>query len=424
MLPPPPRTAVLATLTFLLIVGASPSPASGQSAQLSEKSRISLITILPGDPVYTFAGHSAFRIRDPGQGLDVLYNYGTFDFSDPLFIPKFTYGYLRYYLSVAPYGPMLRAYKRQGRPVIEQRLNLSRSQRTALYQFLRHNARPENRYYQYNFFFDNCSTRLRDALKETLGEEVDFSEAPTPHKSFRHLLDPYVASRPLLDLGFDISLGLPADQTASSREAMFLPEHLMEAFDHATVSTQDERQPLVAQTDTVQWISGYRASQSAFDWPVALGGLFLAFVLGWTSWQATMQRMPTGRGDAVLFASVGLAGLVICYLWFISTYVVTKANLNLGWAWPTHLVAAVLLVRRPKTSGLRPYLVATAITAALFALGWPLWPQDFHLAVLPLVLGVGIRAGWWALLSPSRIEDLPPSNGPSASALTPPYEQE
>lgn len=366
-----------------------------------------MITILPGDPIYTFAGHSAFRIRDPDHNLDRLYNYGTFDFSDPLFIPKFTYGYLRYFLSVTSYPPSIEAYEEQGRPIIEQRLNLTRSQRTALFRFLQENARPENRYYQYDFFYDNCSTRIRDALTQTLGDDVDFSAAPSPNKTFRRLLDPYVASRPFMDLGFDLGLGLPADRTASASEAMFLPEHLMRAFDHASVSANGKTRPLVAGTDTVQWISEYDAMDPAFDWPVALSGLFFVLVLGWTIWQATTLRQPDGRGDAVLFAGLGLAGLVLCYLWFVSTYEVTTYNLNLGWAWPTHLVAAALLVRRPASRGLRLYMGATAGAAVVFAIGWPVWPQNFHDAVLPFVLGVGVRAGWWAVrhttwkLSPS-----------------------
>ncbi len=412
-------TVCPAALALLFLLSLSPCSAQGQSPQLSEQSQISLITILPGDPVHTFAGHSAFRIQDPERDLDRLYNYGTFDFGDPLFIPKFTYGYLRYFLSVSPYRPTLRVYKQQGRPVIEQRLNLTRSQRTALYQFLRENAQPENRYYQYDFFFDNCSTRLRDALKETLGPNVDFSEAPSPNKSFRRLLDPYVASRPFLDLGFDLGLGLPADRTATAWETMFLPEHLKRAFAHATVSTRETTRPLVAETDTVQGVSNYSALSPAFDWPVALSSLFLLLVLGWTSWQATTRRLPTGRGDAILFACVGVAGLVICYLWFISTYDVTDLNLNLGWAWPTHLLAAALLLRRPTSSGLQTYLGVTAAATALFALGWPIWPQNFHLAVLPFSLGVGVRAGWWALFdSPAIQKGRPPSESAPASDRT------
>jgi len=365
--------------------------------RLSEQAQISLITILPGDPIYTFAGHSALRVHDPVTNVDRLYNYGTFDFGDPFFIPKFTYGYLRYALSVTSYEPMLTFYRRQGRPVIEQPLNLSRAQQNRVAQFLRHNACPENRYYQYDFFFDNCSTRIRDVLTSTLGNRVDFSEVPRPQRSFRELLDPFVASRPALDLGFDLALGRPADRRPTAREVMFLPTHLLRAFEHATVRSDGRAQPLVARTDTVQWISGYDATDARADWPFYLSVVFLVGVLGWTSRQALTGTVPSGGGDATMLATLGAVGLLICYLWFVSTYKVTDGNLNLLWAWPTHLGAAYLLVRRPTAAGLPLYLGATAGAAGVFVLGWPVWPQDFHHAVLPLVAGAGIRAGWWAL---------------------------
>lgn len=396
-----PSGRVLFAVVFGLLIGLSSLSAAGQSRPLSEQSQISLITILPGDPIYTFAGHSALRVRDPAQNLDRLYNYGTFNFGDPLFIPKFTYGYLRYHLSVTPYGPMLRFYEQQGRPVIEQRLNLTRAQRSAVYQYLRINARPDNRYYQYDFFFDNCSTRIRDVLTDTLGSTVDFSNVSSPNRSFRELLDPYVASRPLLDLGFDLALGLPADRTATACEVMFLPEHLMQAFEEAHVSAKGQRRPLVTRTDTVQWVSGYDGMAPAWDWPTWLSTGILLLTGGWSIWQGATQQLSRRWGDAILFAGVGLTGLTICYLWFISTYTVTDNNLNLLWAWPTHLLAASVLLRRPTSRALHLYMRVTAGASLLFALGWPFWPQNFHAAVLPLTLAVGIRAGWWGLLRSS-----------------------
>lgn len=382
----------------ILLVVSFLQAAKSQPVQLSEESHISMITILPGEPVYTFAGHSALRIQDPVHDIDRLYNYGTFNFNDPLFIPKFTYGYLRYHLSVTPYGPTVRAYKRQGRPVIEQQLQLSQAQRTAIYHFLQHNARPENRYYQYDFFFDNCSTRIRDVLEETLGDDVDFSGAPSPNQTFRELLDPYVASRPALDLGFDLGLGLPADREATAREAMFLPEHLMTGFDHATISVNGTRRPLVTRTDTVQWVSNYSAISPTFDWPFALSIAFLLLVLGWTAWQTYAPQRPEGLGDALLLAAVGLAGVVICYLWFVSTYAVTDSNLNILWAWPTHLGAAYLLMRRPSIRGLPVYLAGTTAVLLVVLLGWNLWPQNFHRAIFPFLLGVSVRTGWLAIV--------------------------
>jgi hypothetical protein len=191
---------------------------------------------------------------------------------------------------------------------------------------------------------------------------------------------------------------------------MFLPGHLLHGFDHATISTNGHTRPLVTRTDTVQWIADYNAMTPAFDWPLALSGLFLALVLGWTSWQASRQLAPSGRGDALLLAVTGIVGFVLCYLWFISTYTVTTDNLNLVWAWPTHLVAAALLLRWPQARELRLYLALTTASAAVFALGWPFWPQNVPPAVLPFVLALGVRTGWWTLLRPTRRKSLRPAS--------------
>ncbi|MEF8864663.1 MAG: DUF4105 domain-containing protein [Salinibacter sp.] len=387
----------LCVLGATLLLGSAPPSLSAHPPRLSAESEVSMVTILPGTPVYSMFGHSALRVHDPAQNIDRLYNYGTFDFSDPLFIPKFAYGHLRYFLSVVPFPRALRAYEQQQRPVLEQTLNLTRAQRTALFRVLQVNARPENRYYQYVFFFDNCSTRVRDALEQALGDAVQFGDRPRPDATFRQLLDPYAANLPLVDLSFDLALGTPADRRATPREAHFLPDYLFEAFAHATVQSGDTTRALVAHTDTTRWIEGYEATPSAFDWPLAAGWMILFLTLGWTGWQATTGRQPGTYGDALLLAAVGVTGVLACFLWFVSTYAVTTYNWNLLWAWPTHLLAAPLLLWRPSAAGLRMYLAVTAVTAAVVALGWTWWPQDLHAAVFPVVLTVGIRGGWRAL---------------------------
>lgn len=391
--------AVWIGLLLALLLLAPPSRAQPtQPAQLSSSARLSLITGMPGDQLHTEFGHSAIRVYDPQQGIDWLYNYGTFNFGDPYFVPKFTYGRLRYFLSISAYRGTVDLYHRQGRPVIEQRLNLTAEHRQKLWQFLRHNARPAHRYYRYDFLFDNCSTRIRDAFKNALGEDVDFSGAPDPDLTFREMLDLYVADRPLLDFGFDLGLGTPTDADVSAQEAMFLPEYLMEAFDEATIRIDGRRQPLVAETDTVRRVEGYDAREGAFDWPTALTWLLFAAGAAWTAGQWWTGRSPGRWGDATLLAVTGLAGLVICFLWFIAEHTVTNYNWNLLWAWPTHVVAAALLVRSGDSVSprLRTYLAASAGVAGLLAAGWALVPQHLHSAALPIALLLAVRTGWRA----------------------------
>ena len=390
------RRLLLVGLVLLVLAGGRSLRAQDAVRSLSASSEISLVTILPGDAVHTEFGHSALHVRDPAQGINWLYNYGTFDFSDPFFLPKFTYGHLRYFLSVSDYRGMLRFYERVGRPVITQRLDLTRAQRTALFRFLQENARPENRYYQYDFLFDNCSTRVRDALRQALGDAVQFADRPDPDASFRQMLDPYVADRPLLDLGFDLALGTPTDRDVSAREAMFLPEPLMQAVDHASVRGDTTARPLVTATDTLVWFEGYSSTERIFDWPTALAWVLLLVGGLWTAAQVRREQAPGTWTDATLLGLVGVAGLAVCYLWFISEHRVTNQNWNLLWAWPTHVVAAVAVARASTARWLRYYEGITAVGAVGVVLGWTLWPQPLHDAVLPLLLALALRTGWRA----------------------------
>jgi len=399
------RLRCLAVL-LLLFTGAAPL-----RAQLSDEARISLITILPGDVVYSLFGHSALRVYDPATDLDVSFNYGTFGFTNPLlFGVEFSYGKLDYFLSVQSWPHALNFYWNvERRPVIEQVLNLDAAQRDAVFHFLQRNALPENRYYRYDFFFDNCSTRIRDVLETVLGDAVRFVPGPASAASFRDLIDPYLIEQPFLDLGMDLGLGLPADRTATPREAMFLPLYLMEAFDHATITREGRPLPLVARTDAVAGTTEAAALVPARPWPALLlwGLLAAGLLLTVRDLHAARARRPWF--DGFLFGFVGVAGLVIVFLWFISLHTVTQNNLNLLWAWPTHLIAAVILLRRARVRWLRSYLLATAYATLGLTMAWFFLPQEMPDAVLPLLLLLAVRSAVPAFAS----KRLPSSPAPA-----------
>ncbi len=254
------------------------------------------------------------------------------------------------------------------------------------------NARPENRLYRYDFFFDNCSTRPRDALEAVLGPGLG-ANLEDPDRSFRQLLDPNLVGHPGVNLSMDIGLGLPADREASARDALFLPEYLMRWLGSATTGASGAERPLVSRTDTLSWGPGAGEREPALPWPVILGwivgaGLVLVTIRDRIAGRKAVRRWVDGS----VFTVAGIAGVVLWFLAFVSLHVVTKGNFNLMWAIPTHVVAAVIVLAGRNPGWLRPYMLATLALAVVFLLGVPVWPQEIPAAVLPLVFGIAARA--------------------------------
>jgi hypothetical protein len=373
--------------------------ASAQSvAALSDSASISLITVLPGEAVYSLFGHSALRVRDPDQNIDYSFSYGTFHFDDPMFVPKFTRGDLDYYLSVAYFDNALRLYRDvEGRPVIEQRLALSSDQQNRLFEFLQENAKTENRYYRYDFLFDNCSTRIRDALETALAGEVSFEDSDSSAVSFRDLLAPYLTGRSFLRLGIGLLLGVRVDRRASPRETTFLPDHLSSLFDNGVLTdSTGARRSLVLRRDTLLIVPSYRRAESGFPWAGLMLGTICSVLAVITLLEARRGQINE-RVDVFLFGLVGLVGCFLLFMWFGTSHNVTAANWNLAWAWPTHLVYAGLLARRGLSPQMVRYSMVSAAAMAILVAMWELIPQDLPEPALAVALMVAMRGAWTAL---------------------------
>jgi hypothetical protein len=381
------------TLIITLVLSGSITSLYAQERHLSGQAQISLITILPGEAPEEFFGHSAIRVYDPVNNMDLSFNYGTFHF-DSWFMLKFIYGDLNYFLSIASFPHSLEHYRQRRRPVIEQALNLTTGQQQLLYDFLLENAREENRYYQYDFLFDNCSTRIRDAIKSVFDADVQFADEPDPGLTFRELIALYVHHKPFERFGIDVLLGNRIDRVAEPRETMFLPDYLMEAFDYATITRDGRSEPLVSGTERILDIEDYEQGNSLpwvtlITWFLFLTGLYV-----------TRYCYQSGKSvlrwfDVPLFAATGFIGLLITFLWFISLHEVTASNLNLIWTFPTHLIAAALLFKYSVPGDrMTIYFLVTAVVSFMILAGWIFWPQYLHPAVFPLILLLLLRSGW------------------------------
>lgn len=182
------------------------------SLPLSPQATVSVLTCAPGTETYALFGHSALRITDPLRGFDRVYNYGTFDFATPNFYGRFMRGDLQYFLSVNSFAEFLSAYRQENRVVSEQVLALQPPEAQRLYTYLETTLHSSARFYRYQFFADNCTTRLWRDIHASVETPLQVDSAyARPARSYRQLLVPYLAPAPWVNLGMNLGLGWPAD---------------------------------------------------------------------------------------------------------------------------------------------------------------------------------------------------------------------
>lgn len=335
---------------ILVLVLLFQNKSQAQFGMLSPQAKISLVTIGPGRELYSGFGHSVVWIYDPVNGIDNAYNYGTFhgDFESPSFYIEFLRSTLPYYVSVAPLAPQAAYWQMENRSISEQVLNLSLSQKQRFYNFLETNRLPENRNYQYKFFFDNCATRLTVGLKEACGDSLIYNGYTKEKLSFRQWIDKYAFKQnPWADFGMDLAIGNPADDIATPEQATFLPDNLAVAFADAKLKTANGMVPLVSETRPL-FTAGPVTPPSpitptVFFWSLAI--LTLAF----TFWQIKTNRVNFVF-DKILFGITGLAGWILLLLWFGTNHGVTAWNYDILWAFPLWMPLIFSLSKKRKPS--------------------------------------------------------------------------
>ncbi|HOS15612.1 MAG TPA: DUF4105 domain-containing protein [Bacteroidales bacterium] len=347
---------------------------------LSDKSFISVLTCGEGNELYSTFGHTAIRVCDSLLQTDIVFNYGTFDFNTPNFYVKFSQGRLPYMLSVTSFENFVAEYRYEGRFVYEQILALSTEEKDNLYNLLIENYRPENRYYAYDFFMDNCATRVRDIINKSLIDRTFFVETHSDtNASFRNLIYPYLDSMLWWRLGIDIVLGMRCDRHASNTEYMFLPYELMNQLDTITLSCKhiiEKKTMILPQT---------KEPLPKSISPTLLAYILLVIVLFAGFWEYKTKKYFKVI-DIVLFLVLSLLSLLILYLWFLSNHYTTKFNLNLLWANPFFIY---MLLRLRKSNRVITMLLLTCTGIVL--LGFWFLPQAFNPAVFPICLIIVVR---------------------------------
>lgn len=230
------RKIYLAILLLLVSLTCASAPA------LSDGARVSLLTCAPGDELYARYGHTAIRVSDDEIGMDWVFNYGIFDFDTEAFYWKFVRGETYYQLGVCSTDLFMREYNYYKRPVSEQVLHLTHQEKQQLWEALITNYEPENRFYLYNFVFDNCATRPYEMLKHVLGDTIYSSYTGLTGQTFRSSIHHYTRPGSWGDFGINLIFGSRAAQTMTTEQTLFLPEQLMLYMAEAT---REDGTPLV-----------------------------------------------------------------------------------------------------------------------------------------------------------------------------------
>jgi len=380
----------IGVLVFVLL--SSVSFSFSQNIKLSPQADIRVITVGPYQgELYSAFGHSGFRVYDREKGIDDFYNYGVFNFNQPNFYLNFARGYLNYQLAVMDYARVRNFYIYQNRYIHEQILNLTQKQKQKLFDFLQWNAKPENMFYYYDYFYDNCATRIRDAVVKTFGDSVRFdgSYVETDY-TIRDLTDIYLQQQPWGDLGIDICLGLPMDKKATPYMYMFLPDYVESGFDHAYILQGGKEHPIVQKTVAVyepkpQNSAASQLTPTYIFWFAAALFLIITF-LGYKNHHHKKAI------DIVLFNVIGLLGWLLLLLWVATDHKAAATNFNLLWAIPFHFPIAFWLMKKESPRWLPLYFLTCSIVGVITLISWSWLPQDLHVSLIPVTLILTIRS--------------------------------
>lgn len=375
-------------LHLLLLFCLSINFSFAQQNQLSVQAEISVLTIAPGNSLNDAFGHNAFRIKDSQNNLDVTFDYGRFDFEAPNFYLNFARGKLNYSIGSTNFYDFLRFYISQKRSVKEQVLNFTQKEKQSLYNYLLENNKPENREYLYDFFFDNCATKIKDVVKITSNKTIEFKE-PNNFKpqTFRGLIHNYVNRNSWGSLGIDVGLGSVIDTKATTEEHMFLPENIFNFFEVATTQNGDA---LIKESKTLYDDDETIKSSDFITSPIFIFGIIGLLILFITFKDYKNQKQSKWL-DIILFSITGIIGVMILLLWFATNHTATHHNYNLLWACALNVIVIGQLFKVKPSKWFTKYIKFLIILLCLLTLHWIIGVQVFAIGLIPFLIALFLR---------------------------------
>lgn len=352
--------------------------------QLSVYSEINILTCGPGDVLFEAFGHNAIRVKDPLLNMDLVFNYGTFDFSAPNFYTNFAEGRLEYWVSVSNFKNFEYSYKAQKRWIKEQVLDLTHQEKQEFFNFLYNNALPENRNYMYDPFFDNCSTKLRDITQEILNNKVLFGNSfSSEDRTLRQIMNEELPWNTWGSFGINTALGSKLDKKMTPEEYMYLPDYLYLGFKDATRILENENKLLTKKENVILEFDERPLKRQWLNPMLIFCFLFVLVAL------ITLRDYKRKKRSRILdfFISfiTGIVGVFLIYLWFLTDHRTTPVNFNILWAFAPNLILSFFLLKRKLPKWIELYSKFLLGLLFILLVLWVIEVQIFTPVVLPII---------------------------------------
>ncbi|QVY65807.1 DUF4105 domain-containing protein [Polaribacter sp. Q13] len=365
------------------------SPLKAQ-LQLSKYGEVSIVTAGPGEELYEAFGHSAIRIKDPVLKIDLIYNYGMFDFNQPNFYTNFAKGNMIYSLARYDFKYFIASYRRDKRWLKEQVLNLNQPEKQAYFKFLENNAQPQNSNYQYDPYFDNCATKLRDITKSILEDKVVFNDNNVEKNlTFRQLTNHEIPWNSWGTFGLNLIAGTKLDEQATFEQYMYLPDYVYSSFKDATVFIKNQPKKLVKNEIVLLKFKEKEAKSSLFS-PFLIFSILALFGI-YITYKDFKSDKRTKSLDFILFFTTGLIGCVLFFLWFFSTHSTAPNNFNLLWAFAPNIIIAFVLLKTHQPKWLQKYMLMLLLFLVIIPILWVAEIQVFPVVIIPLLIFLFVR---------------------------------
>ena len=347
-----------------------------------------LLTCASGTETYSIYGHSAIRITITQKGIDSVYNWGVFDFDTPNFVWKFAKGRLDYMVISQPLKSFLSDYVYEKRSVYSQKINITPPELRKLTEMINENLRPENRKYRYDFFFDDCSTRIRDLFEKCIGDILKYPPPETGRiPTFRDLVAKYQNPYPWYKFGVDLIMGSTSDKKAHFRDRMFLPIELKDELSKTLVRRSDKMIPLLQNPEILLDFDARSVKQNIFISPPFVFTLAIIIILILAG--LTKSRKIIRIIDIIIYSVFSVLSVLMIFFNFFTDHEQMKMNLNIIWLNPFIIVCLFILILNK--TGTIWFRIVFYISALFLVLQYVL-PQDFHIAFSLLTILILIRS--------------------------------